>query len=356
MDIKLNLGSWNTVFAVPGCIADEHLRLAGVTQLRVILYVLRHSGECYSLESLAAAVGKDCGDVQDALDYWIECGVLARSEGELSPNPDTLAAQPTQPVHDTANSMQETATPASVAHSVPASAQTPAAKAPAPSSRARVHYSYRECVDMIDQSEAIQNMLTAAESILSKQLNHTEIASLVTLHRWYGLSTAVIPMLVQYCVSAGKRAISYIETTGIGWATEGIDSIDAAEEKVRNLDESRRAWRKICTLLELDRRKPNAREETICTEWVNVLNLPDDVITLAYDRCINAKGKLSFSYMNGIIKRWAAQGTLTAESIAATEQPTQHKSDSGRYAPTYDLDEVERILDEEFFSDDSNDD
>ena len=32
MEYKMNLGSWNSVFAVPGDIVDKHLRLAGAAE------------------------------------------------------------------------------------------------------------------------------------------------------------------------------------------------------------------------------------------------------------------------------------------------------------------------------------
>ena len=37
MEYKLNLGSWNSVFAVPSDIVDKHLKLAGAVQLKVLL-------------------------------------------------------------------------------------------------------------------------------------------------------------------------------------------------------------------------------------------------------------------------------------------------------------------------------
>ena len=49
MEYKMNLGSWNSVFAVPGDIVDKHLRLAGAAQLKVILWTLRHAGEEFTI-------------------------------------------------------------------------------------------------------------------------------------------------------------------------------------------------------------------------------------------------------------------------------------------------------------------
>ena len=56
MEYKLDLGAWNSVFAVPCNIVDEHLRLAGAAQLKVILWVLRHAGEAFSVEDIASII------------------------------------------------------------------------------------------------------------------------------------------------------------------------------------------------------------------------------------------------------------------------------------------------------------
>ena len=39
MEYSVNFGIWNGVFAVPNVIVDEHIKLAGATQLKVILWM-----------------------------------------------------------------------------------------------------------------------------------------------------------------------------------------------------------------------------------------------------------------------------------------------------------------------------
>ena len=44
MSYHINLGQWNSVFAVPASLVDQHIKLASEAQLKVLLYILRHSG------------------------------------------------------------------------------------------------------------------------------------------------------------------------------------------------------------------------------------------------------------------------------------------------------------------------
>ena len=43
MSVKINLGAWNSVFAVPSRIVDEGLKFSDGVKLKVLLYVLRNA-------------------------------------------------------------------------------------------------------------------------------------------------------------------------------------------------------------------------------------------------------------------------------------------------------------------------
>ena len=85
MEYKLNLGAWNSVFAVPCDIVDKHIKLAGAAQLKVILWILRHAGEAFTTEDISASLSMSAADVRDSMLYWKETGVICENEGSFSP-------------------------------------------------------------------------------------------------------------------------------------------------------------------------------------------------------------------------------------------------------------------------------
>ena len=85
MSININLGAWSSVFAVPSKIVDEGLKFSDGVKLKVLLYVLRNAGKNLTDSDISAATGVNVTDIPEALDYWVNMGVLCKSNGEFTP-------------------------------------------------------------------------------------------------------------------------------------------------------------------------------------------------------------------------------------------------------------------------------
>lgn len=355
-EYAINMGNWNAVFAVPACVVDRHMKLAGAAQLKVLLYMLRHAGEGITLDALAFAIGQKPSDTKDALDYWINCGLL--SEGNAVAQADEAAPARQAPA-------RKEAAPAPPEASV-SNALGTAAEKKLPTGKERIRYSFDECMKYVAEDAQLKNMLTAVETTLGKQLTHTEVTCFVTLAKWHGLPCTVLPMLTQYCRSIGKSSMSYIEATGIGWAAEEIDNFEKAEQKISALTAKRNAWNTVRSALEIPERKATDSEMKYCDLWINVQQMDVELVRHAYDKCVNKNGKLSFAYMNGILKRYYEQGITDAvsalkldeqnrEAMEARRQARGSRSGAasggsarGRYAPTSTTEDIEALLDEEW--------
>lgn len=369
MNYGINLGQWNSIFAVPTDVVDKHMKLAGAAQLKVLLYLLRHAGSEITLDSLAFAIGQKPSDTQDAVEYWINCGLLSCStESSLSP----VSANPEAPQEIPAQSSPAPAT--SLPNSTPtAEIKNALGQSPQVKGKEKIRYRFDECMKFVAEDEQLKNMLTAVEATLGKQLTHTEVTCFVTLAKWYGLPCTIIPMLIQYCKSIGKSSISYIEATGIGWAAEEIDNFEKAEQKISALTARRRAWNSVRFVLEIPERKATETELKFSDLWINSQHIDTELIRHAYDKCVNKTGKVSFSYINGILKRYFDRGITditsalkldeqnraeiearqAARKAAAADSITNlagGNTQNGRYAPTYDTGDIEAILDAEWMS------
>ncbi len=317
MNLSINLGIWNTIFAVPCEVIDKHIKLAGAAQLKVLLFVLRHAGEKISVSQVAMALSMTELDVKDSMQYWIETNILSNPNIEekstnesTTENQNTIVQLPVEKKHFPRIEKPDTA-----------------------SVSQRVH-----------DSTEIASLMQEAQVILARPISNGDSSTLLMLHDTYGLPVHVILMLMQYAVNIGKRHMNYIKTIAISWAEEEIDTIEKAENKIRTLENYRQAWLSLEKIIGIEHRSPSSKEDEAANRWINSWQIPHDLIKEAYDRCVNSKGKYILSYMDGIIKRWYNSGiktlsqALEEDKYKKTPAPQKQTNDF----TSYNIDEYER--------------
>ncbi len=333
MEFQLELGAWNSVFAVPCEIADKHLKLAGAVQLKVILWFLRHAGEPCSVESIADALSLPAADVKDSLTYWKELGVL-RINGQtlLPPQPQQLTEQPApeEAVQD-----------------------IPDAPAPAKASRA---VSRPEKPDLkyltqrMSEDDGIVYLMRSADEIFGRPTSNNDKATLLMIHETDGLPVEVRVMLLRYAADIGKCNIRYIEKIAINWADNEINTLELAEKRIKELTEGREAAFRIQKLFGIDSHSPTEKESNYADRWVNQWKFSDDMLRMAYEICVDSKLKYIAGYVDSILSRWAKEG-ITTPSQAEQEKNKRKKSSRQKttYTSTFDISEYEStsIIDEE---------
>lgn len=327
MEYSLDIGAWNTVFAVPCALVDKHIKLAGKEQLQVILWLLRHGGESVSAEGLAEALGISRDSVLDALDYWIDRGLVAEKSGKLLPVPQTEA--PKNPEAMAASEPTE-----------PETEQKPAPEAkPLPPKKRMAKPDASYLAARARESDAIRSLLQEAEATLGI-LSPAMTAVLLASCDDYGLPVEVVAMLLHYAKEVGKTGTAYIDSVARDWAESGVFTLEAAEAKLQELSEKRLAWGKVSIAAGLPKRSPSKKEEEAAYRWVYEWNFLPELLSAAYERCVDNTGKFSAAYMNRILERWYKKGIKTMEQVTAEEQSRQEET---KKPSSYDIDEVERL-------------
>lgn len=328
MEYSLDMGAWNTVFAVPCALVDRHIRLAGKEQLQVILWLLRHAGERFSAEGLAEALGISRDSVLDALDYWKDRGLVAENAGTLFPVPQEPVPQ-----------KQTTAPAAEKAEEIAAEPQeSPADTKKLPKKRLMKPDAAYLAARM-KQSDTIRSLLQEAEAtlgILSPAMTSVVIASCDD----YGLPPEVVVMLIHYAKEVGKTGTAYIDSVARDWAESGVFTLEAAETKLQELSKERLAWGKVCSATGIEKRPPSKKEKDAAYRWVYEWKFLPELLTAAYERCVDNTGKFSAAYMNRILERWYKKNIHTLEQVAAEEQS---KNEEKSKNTSYDIDEVEGL-------------
>lgn len=326
MSYSINLGEWNSVFAVPCSVVDKHIKLAGSVQLKVLLWELRHAGENLEAQDVAAALCIDKADVNDAMLYWRETGLFAARDNVLVPGEEV----PLKPQAPTVMKQED------LPEAVPEVQQHKILSRPQKADNAFV--AKRMC-----ESTEIACLMQEAEQILGRLISNGDSATLLMIHDDFGLPADVITMLLQYVVSIGKPNMRYIEKVAMNWADEEINTHEKAEDKLRRLDESKKAWHVVEQAIGIVHRAPSAKEQAFAAVWVSDWHFSTTLIHEAYERSVDNTGKFSSGYMNKILERWKKEGITTLEQVKQEkDNRTAARKSEKPQKSTYDIDEYER--------------
>ncbi len=318
MSVKINLGEWGSVFAVPTGVVDKYLKLASPNQLKVLLFLLRNSEIDYSKKEISDTLRIHEDDIDDCISFWIERGVLADNGSSLEPKLGEPVAEKPEPKSEPK--------PAAVKHAVPRPMKPDLITA----------------AQLVSEDSTLQALLSEVEAALSKPLSNGDTSTIVMLYDTCGLPAEVITLLVNYCVSIGKSNIRAIERIGVKWADEGIDSMEAADNKIKQSRQSGINWSRVSSVFGLKNvGSPTAKQLEYADRWIGEWKFSDDMLRAAYERCVDNTGKLGMSYINKILERWHSAGIITPDDIERLD--TKKPSVTKKQKASYDISVLEKI-------------
>ncbi len=314
MNFKINPTAYGDVFVLPKAVVKNNLRLAGAVQLKVLLYLYCNSGIAdTSCEAIANALGIDRGDVCDALVFWCERGLVLKDD--VTATVDLADFQPEKGANVPAE-----AVPAAVAGSVhiPVFQNTGPERKTVPElpiSRP----SHEQIVIRCKECEELRLLFAEAQNVLGKTIGYEGQSILIMLHDSYDLPVEVILMLLEYAVKKGKTGYKFIATVGKEWSEKEIVTIDAAEEYISEHNETDELWKSFKALTGVKNPNPTAKQRKFLSIWKNDFSFSAEMISLAYEICVDNTGKMNLEYMNKVMKNWYEKG-IKSPSDAEREQ------------------------------------
>lgn len=342
MSIKINLGAWHSVFAVPSQIVDEGLKFSDGVKLKVLLYLLRNADKEPDLQTVSKATGVNVTDIPEALEYWVSMGVLAKTGDVYAPAPDNSEKELNNDHADLekkentdSKPAKDAPKPASIAKSVDEAKRKFVVTKPQKPDY--VYTSQRLAVD-----EELKVLVQEAQSALGKTLSNSDIATLLMLKDTCGLPLDVILMLIQYCISIDKGNMRTIEKIGVSWADEGIDSVEASEEKIRRAHQASKSFSIVSSVFGLKNAgSPTKKQLEYSSKWVGEWKFSQPMLREAYERCVDKHNTIKWNYIDGILKRWHSMNICNLDELKQAE--TGKGSRPKKASASYDIDELDKI-------------
>lgn len=289
--------------------AAENLKLCTAAQLRTLLFTLSRGFAETTPDIVAAEFGISSDDAKDLLDYWTNRGIL-ECDG-ISPAPTVSSA--------------------------PAVVSVPAEK-PALPKPPETKLTMKEVQRLKDEDPGISHVLSEAERILGKTFTSSDTETIVWLISYAGVPAEVLITVMAYCSGIGKNNLRYIQRVALEWLDSGIDTIEAAEERIHALNEAKSWEGEVKHALEIYGRNLVTKEKEYCESW-RLYSINPELIHFAYEKCIEKTAKLSFPYINKLLLSWHQKGFKTPAEAAAENKPKTEKE-----KPSFDLDELERRM------------
>ncbi len=294
MEYKINPMAFTGIFPVPNALVDDNIRLASVVQLKVLLYMLRHNGEAdLCSERISDALSVDKDDVNDAMIFWNERGILLKDGEVKAPVTAESFAKNKEP--------EETSEPevrTKKVTDIPISRPT-----------------YDQIAARLKESEEIAALFQEAQTALGKTVGYDGQSVLLMMHDSYGLPTEVILMAIEYAVSQKKTSYTAISRIGKRWSELEIDTLEGAMEYIEEHNIVDETWEKLRSLTEITNRNPTEKQRKYLTAWVKEYGYNEEIIYYAYEESIDRTGKMSMPYMDKIIRSWHEKGVKNVSDI-----------------------------------------
>lgn len=310
MNFEINPYTYKSIFAVPTSVVDDNIRLASVLQLKVLLYMLRHSEENLSGEDVAAALSLDKADAEDAMIFWQERGLLVKSDEEAKP---VLHIESTSDV--------------TIAKSVAEIEEVPEVQVKKVSDIPISRPSHEQIAVRLQECKEFSGLFAEAQAALGKTIGYDGQSVLIMMHDSYGLPFEVILMAVEYAVSQQKTGFSSIAKIGKYWSEQGIDTLEGAMEYIEEHNVVNETWNKLRALTDITNRTPTSKQRGYLVAWVKEYGYSADIIYYAYEESIDRTGKMSMPYMDKIIRNWYERGVKTPMDIQREKAKWQEERD-----------------------------
>lgn len=296
MSYILKPESWSSMFPVPTEIVDKHIKLAGAAQLKALLWMLRHAADGFDEEKMAQDIGQSRADAMDALQYWIEKGIIIKSP--VQNIAEAPANKPNDIPQKAAEQKEEAHEKKIILPNLPEEKPT-----------------YQQIIIRCKETPELQMLFSEVQKKLGRTIGYDGQSTFLMIYDRYGLPVEVILMMVEYCVSIGKASIGYIAKVGKNWGEREIDTLEKADEEIMRLKSCLGVWKEFIKLTGIQNPRPTSAQSEYLLCWTQKMKFSVDMLYIAYEQMAENTSRLSFPYMNKILDNWYKNGIKTPDDI-----------------------------------------
>ena len=196
-------------------------------------------------------------------------------------------------------------------------------------------YTPSEIVSRANRDDAFDALVDFTQRAQGKLLSVADMQSLYGIYDHLGIPAEVIMLLVSHCHETYKDhygqgripTMRYIEKEAWYWAGQEIMSLEAAEEHIRFEKERKTRLYRTKELLQILGRALSPTEKKYIESWLD-MGFEPEALAIAYDRTVVGTGRLTWRYMDKIVRTWDEKGLHSAEAVESGDPRLSKKSAS----------------------------
>lgn len=263
---------FGTSVSIPSKIIESVIKIASKQSLQILLWVFGHPQNEYDISVISHELNINIDDCEDSLSFLAEKGVLICDEVRAEEHAEEVKQE------------------------------KPKSKSGIICRHNRHHFMRDEIVSLSENKKEFGDLIEFGQQLLGKAFTNADLDSLAALYDFYNLSIHFIMTAMEYSVSIGKKSMGYVESICVAWINSGVndDNIDVHSDILRRQNKYEETIKNEFGIY----RAFSAKEREFVENWFEVLHSPLELMKLAYDQCIDATGKTSFSYINKILVSW----------------------------------------------------
>ena len=163
----------------------------------------------------------------------------------------------------------------------------------------------------------LKQVIASAGKYAGRTLSGSEIDFICDLNEKLGFSAELISYLYEYCcLTREKSRFSYIQKVALAWAEKNIRTVEAAQIEAKTFNKENSLVMKSFGLTRL----PGVSEKQYIDRWFHEYKMSEEMVAEACDRALLALNKPSFSYADGVIKKWFAKGIKDLHGVAEDDK------------------------------------
>ena len=329
----INFGSAVTV--LPSSAAEKIVGgQATLTDVRALTALLSlPDGNEKTAAAVSALTGLSEDVCESSLAFWRGAGVISIA--------DTVANDaPQQPSFEPAAAEPEAKLAASAKAAEPS--ETLEKKDKKLLSNDLPKYSGVQISELLEKDGGkLRNMIDVCQQFIGHILNPNEINTMVGLCDWLGLDAEFVITLCAYYT--GKKPgcnVRYIERAAVDLVNSGIETPAQLESYLKDMELYDGLAGKLRSWLGIGTRAYTKKENGMIKRWVKDFGYGEDVVRLAYEITVDAKGSFNFDYAGKILENWFAAGVKTVEDAQArVNEFRRNKESAKKNGGSFDSDE-----------------